>query len=128
MTYTNLLKHIWQAVYDPNVDTSTIIKQYFHPDYEQCINGVSLRRDEYIQHVLAQKQNMTITSVDYKQVLEKENQLFALYYAKGKNTSYQPIEAEVIAYFLFQNEQIFRIHGQVRLIKGDANDVDMKNH
>jgi hypothetical protein len=128
MTYSDLLKCIWQDVYNPKADTTEIIKKYFHPDYEQCINGVSLKRNEYIQHVLAQKQNMMITSIDYKHMLEKENELFALYYAEGKNTSNQSIEVEVIAYFLFENEQIFRIHGQVRLIKGNAADADMKNH
>lgn len=70
---------------------------------------------------------MTVTSVDYRHNLEKENELFTLYYAYGKNTNNQPIEAEVIGYFLFENEQILRIHGQVRLIKGDAADVDMHN-
>lgn len=34
--------------------------------------------------------------------------------------------AEVIAYFRFENQQIFRIHGQVRLIKGDLVDVICK--
>lgn len=127
MTYSDLLKNIWQAVYAPEADTAAIIKQHFHPDYKQCINGIYLQRDEYIQHVLAQKQNMMITNINYKHMLEKENELFALYYAEGKNTNNQSIEVEVIAYFLFEKQQILNIHGQVRLIKGNIADIDMKN-
>lgn len=58
--------------------------------------------------------------------LKKETSFFAIYYPRGRNINNLPLEAEVIAYFRFENQQIFRIHGQVRLIKGDLADVDMK--
>lgn len=84
-------------------------------------------RDQYIQHVIEQRENMTIDSIDYQHVIEKGNELFALYYPKGKNKNNLPIEAEVIAYFYFSEQKILRIHGQVRLINGDYADVDMTN-
>jgi hypothetical protein len=121
----DLLKNIWNSVYDSTMDTNKIIEKFFHPAYEQCINGVMMNRTLYIQHVVEQKKNMKIESIDYQHVLEKGNELFAIYYPKGKNINNFSIEAEVIAYFQFENRQIFRIHGQVRLIKGDFSDVDM---
>jgi len=102
------------------------IEKFFHVDYEQCINGVILDRAKYIDHVVEQKKSMKINSINYTHVMERENELFTIYYPKGQNINNLPIEAEVIAYFRFQNQQIFRIHGQVRLIKGDLADVDMK--
>jgi hypothetical protein len=125
MNNIELLKNIWTSLYDPKTNASEIIEQFFHLDYEQCINGVIMDRTQYIQHVIEQKENMTIDCIDYKHVIEKDNALFALYYPKGKNKNYLPIEAEVIAYFCFSKQQILRIHGQVRLIKGDYADVDM---
>ena len=71
---------------------------------------------------------MTVEQIDYKHLIEEDNKLFALYFPKGKNKEQSPIEAEVIAYFEFKDKQIYRIHGQVRLIKGDLADVDMENH
>lgn len=127
MTYTDLLKKTWNSLYNPKIETAKTVEKFFHQDYEQCINGVILNRAKYIHHILEQKRNMTIDSIDYKHILEKGNEVFAIYYPKGKNTNNLPIEAEVIAYFRFENQQIFRIHGQVRLIKGDLADVDMKN-
>lgn len=127
MPYIDLLKNIWNFIYDPEADVIEKIEEFFHQDYEQCINGVSMNRTEYIQHVLAQRQNMTISTIDYKHVLEKGNELFAIYYPIGRNKHGFPLEAEVIAYFHFENRQLFRIHGQVRLIKGDLPDVDMEN-
>lgn len=128
MTYIDLLKDIWDSIYDPKIDLTETIEKYFHKDYEQCINGVNMNRDQYIDHALAQRQNMTIDTIDYPHVLEKGNELFAIYYPKGRNANNLPIEAEVIAYFHFKSQQIFRIHGQVRLMEGDLSDVDMDNH
>jgi len=127
MAYINLLKNIWNLIYDPKMDAIETIEKFFHPDYEQCINGVNMKRSEYIHHVLAQKQNMTINAIEYKHVIEKENELFAIYYPKGKNIQNLPIEAEVIAYFRFENQKLIKIHGQVQLIKGDLADADMEN-
>jgi uncharacterized protein YeeX (DUF496 family) len=127
MTRIELLKEIWNHLYDPATEIVETIEKYFHPDYEQCINGHILNRTEYIRHVAAQRETMDIDSIDYKETLEKENELFTIYYPQGKNKSQLPIEAEVIAYVRFENQQIIKLHGQVRLMKGDASDVDMKN-
>jgi hypothetical protein len=127
MSYTSLLKNILSYIYNPEIDVAETIEKFFHPDYEQRINGASMNRAEYIQHVWAQRKSMTIETIDYKQLLEKENEIFAIYYPRGLNKKNLPIEAEVIAYFRFQDSQLFRIHGQVRLMKGDLADVDMKN-
>lgn len=127
MLYTELLKNIWNSVYDPQIDVSKTTEKFFHQDYEQCINGVNMNRSEYVHHVIEQKKNMTINTIDYKHILEKGNELFAIYYPRGKNINDLPIEAEVIAYFHFENQQIYRIHGLVRLIKGELTDIDMKH-
>ena len=126
MANIDLLKNIADSIYNPQLDVIETIEKLYHPNYEQCINGVRMNRTEYIQHVIAQRQNITIDEFDYQHFLEKGNELFALYSVKGKNLKNLPVEAEVIAYFLFESQQILRIHGQVRLIQGDFSDVDMK--
>jgi hypothetical protein len=127
MKKIDIIKNTWSAIYDPEKDVDSEIEKYFHPEYEQCINGVIMSRTEYIDHVIAQKKNMNLSGIDYFHHLENEEKLFAIYYPKGKNLEGADIEAEVISYFLFQDEKIIKIHGQVRLIKGKFSDVDMKD-
>ena len=126
MEKTQIIKKMWEAVYDPNQDTKAVIEAYFHPDYTQCINGLTLTRPDYIDHVIAQKENMSVTHIAYLHALEKDDELFALYkpFALAHDGSH--IEAEVISHFLFKGDQVFRIHGQVRLITGDYAHVDME--
>lgn len=125
MNKLDRIKNIWSAIYDPKQAAASVIEEYFHPAYEQCINGVILSHPEYIHHVLVQKKNMIISHIDYLYHLEKGEELFALYYPKGKNREGADIEAEVISYFLFRHEQIIKIHDQVRLLKGKLSDADM---
>lgn len=126
MNNIELLKNVWKSIYNPQTNVSEIIEQFFHEDYEQCINGVVMNRTQYIQHVIEQRNNIAIDSIDYKHIIEKDNELFALYYPKGRNNKNQPLEAEVIAYFCFAKHQILKIHGQVHIIQGNYADVDMK--
>ncbi len=127
MSNIDRLKNIWSLVYDPKKDVKSVIEEYFHPDYEQCINGVIMSRYEYINHVIEQKKGMVVEHIEYKHYLENAQELFAVYYAKGKSAQGADIEAEIISYFLFQGKQILKIHGQVRLIKGEYSDVDMQS-
>lgn len=76
MIYTDLLKNVWNSIYDPKKEVIEIIDKFFHQDYEQCINGVIMNRSEYIHHVLEQRQNMKVDAIEYKHVLEKGNELF----------------------------------------------------
>jgi hypothetical protein len=128
MTYSNLLKRIWDEIYDPHRDVIQKVQQYFHKDFKQCINGVSMNREEYTQHILQQKSSMEIKTIEYKKIIEKNHELFALYTPKGKNNEGHAIEAEVIAYFHFEKLQLIRIHGQVQLLQGSLSDVDMHPH
>lgn len=123
--YAELLKEIWAAVYDPNTDIVNTIEKYFHPDYTQCINGITLDKKQYLTHVIEQKKQIKVLSFDYKHILEKKNELFGYYEVIGENTQHSPIVGEVIAYFCFYGKQVLQIHGQVRLLKGHYADVDM---
>lgn len=126
MSYEILLKSLWSDIYDPQKNFDETFEHYFHKNYSQCINGVQLNRNEYKTHVLEQRKNMTLHHIEYKHILEQENQLFALYYPEGTNNHNQPIRGEVIAYFQFEGQHILHTHGQVRLIQGNLADVGMK--
>ncbi len=125
MSNIDLLKKIWESLYDPKKEVSVVVNQHFHPDYSQCINGVEMGFDDYISHVVEQKSNMFVTQIEYKHFIEKDDALFALYYPKGVNYQGVHIKAEVIAYFKFKEQKLSRIQGQVRLIEGSLADVDM---
>lgn len=127
MSHIDHLKEIWAAVYDPKKDVRAEVEAFFHHDYIQWINGITMNRPEYIDHVISQKRNMVIKNIEYAQFIEKEDVLFAIYYPKGQTHEGENIEAEVIAYFQFKEGKILKIHGQVRLIKGEFSDVDMES-
>lgn len=125
MKNITFLKKVWEDVYSPELDTTQIIRKYFHPDFKQCINGNVMNRPEYIDHVIAQKENFTLNKIHYQENLEKKDELFTAYFIKGKNKDNQPVEAEVIVYAKLQDAQILNLHGLVVLTQGGEKEVDM---
>jgi len=125
MSHLEHVFHVWNLVYDKTQDAKTVIKNFFHEDYRQCINGVIMNRDEFIDHILEQKKNIDSLGFKCKVHLLELNKLFILYDAKGKNIQGEAIEAEVIAYVEFKDDKIFKIHGQRYLMKGNPSEMDM---
>jgi hypothetical protein len=57
--------------------------------------------------------------------MSENEKLFILYDAKGTNTLGDELIGEVISYFEFKDQKVFKVHGQVNLLKGNLADVDM---
>lgn len=117
--------HIWQVLYAKDQDPKLVIEEFFHEDYTQSISGVILNRVEYIRHVIEQRKNIQTMEFECKIHMSQNDKLFILYDAKGTNTQGDEIIAEVISYFEFKDQKVFKIHGQVHLLKGNPSDVDM---
>lgn len=118
--------HIWRVLYAKDQDPKSVIEEFFHEDYSQSINGVILNRAEYIEHVIEQRKNIQTMEFECKIHMSQNDKLFILYDAKGTNTDGDEIIAEVISYFEFKDQKVFKIHGQVHLLKGNPSDVDMR--
>ncbi|RUP38081.1 MAG: hypothetical protein EKK63_13295 [Acinetobacter sp.] len=117
--------HIWKVLYDKNQDPKLVIEDFFHEDYTQVINGIILNRSEYINHVIEQRKNIQHMEFECKVHMDQKDKLFIIYNAQGKNIQGDEITAEVISYFEFKDQKVFKIHGQVHLLKGNPSDVDM---
>jgi hypothetical protein len=117
--------HICKVLYAKGQDPKSVIEDFFHEDYTQVINGIILNRSEYITHVIEQRKNIQQMDFECKIHMNQKDKLFILYNAQGKNIQGDEIEAEVISYFEFKDQKVFKIHGQVHLLKGNPSDVDM---
>jgi hypothetical protein len=125
MSYLEQIFHLWTILYDKNHDPKSVIQELFHHDFTQCINGTVLNRCEYTHHVIAQRNHIQKMDFECKFHMAEHNQLFILYQATGQTIQGDDIVAEIISYFEFKDQKIFKIHGQVHLLKGSPSDVDM---
>lgn len=120
MSYSKLIQQVWDTVYDPDIPAKETIEKFFHPEFEQCINDEVMNRSQFIEHVLEQKQDMTVQKFEYAHMVENEGEVFAIYYPLATDRQGEVISAEVIAHFLFKENQIYRIKGRVELKSGMA--------
>lgn len=84
-----------------------------------------MNRTEYIAHVIEQRKNIDAMEFECKIHMTKQDKSFILYNAKGTNIHGDEIIAEIVSYFEFKGKKIFKVHGQVHLLKGNPSDVDM---
>ena len=82
-------------------------------------SGTGFPADEWFNSHIAPALAKKVKVVAYDRV-------FTFNSCPNPNDYICPFEAEVIAYFCFESQQVLRIHGQVRLIQGDLADMDMK--
>lgn len=125
MKKIDIIKKMWADIYAPNNSVVDVAKQYLHPDYTQTINGSTLYRDSYLEHVISQKKTMTVEHIEYKHSLEDNDSVFSIYYPSGNSKTGVPIKAEVFCHFTFKDNLVINAHGQVRIIEGNPSDVDM---
>jgi len=59
-----------------------------------------LNRDKYINHVIESRRNIRIIEFECKVYMTQDDQIMA----------------EVISYFEFKEQKVFKIHGQVHLL------------
>ena len=127
MSYLEKIFEIWHILYDNNnKDTEKTIEEHFHVDYVQSINCIIMDRSTYIDHVNKQKMNMKTMTFNCTQHIEQGDKIFVIYTVKGENSKGSAVDAEVISYFEFKEEKIFRIHGQVHLLQGNLSDIDIE--
>lgn len=125
MTKHEIIQKVWTDVYNPSLNTESTIRKYFARSYSQEINGAQLNLESYIDHVSSQKKSMTMVAIDYKSHLEKGDVVFEIYYPEAIDNEGATIVAEVIARFDFAGDKINSIHGQVRLLSGNPDKLDM---
>lgn len=126
MSNLDKIFYLWNVLYDKHQDATSLVTEFFHKDYMQSINGVTMNRDEYLNHVIEQRKTIASIGFTDKKHMIQEDALFMIYDAKGKNVEGNDIAAEIITYVEFKDEKIFKIHGQVHLSKGNLSDIDMR--
>jgi hypothetical protein len=124
-TILDQIKHLCKILYARDENPTTVIEEFFHEDYSQCINGTLLNRSDYIHHVIDQRKTMAFIEFEYKTYMMEQDKLFVIYLARGKTIEGDDMSAEIMSYFEFKDKKVWRAHGQVHLFEGNPADIDM---
>lgn len=125
MAKKQLVKSMLQDVYSSKLDTIKMVKQYFHEDYSQIVDGNKMTLKEFLEHIERQKQSMSEIQFNFIKMIEEKDWLCSLHIANALDSFGDIIQVEIQALFQFEKDKIIYCHGLTHLIEGNAKAADL---
>ncbi len=119
------VKKIFLEVFGAGSFDASIIKQYFHPEYVQHVDGKSLNFDSFVQHIKVLKSSIEKVTIDFEHLIEEDDAVCSVHHIDATKINGRQIEAKVIAYMKFKGNQIILCDELTYLIAGDEEDKDL---
>jgi len=123
--YKNLIREIFQNIFENPTYDEAIIKRYFSTNYVQHVDGKTLHFSEFIKHIKAVKEAIISMSVTFDTIAQDNDIVFTNHRVKATTKEGRAGEVQVIAEFHIQNGQINYCNELTRQISGDPKDSDL---
>lgn len=120
-----LLQEMFKSVFEKDEFDLALVHKYFHSDYEQFVDGKSLNRDDFIEHMKALKSALKDVSITFKHLVAEGNAVYSLHIAEGTKPDGRRIKAQVNAYFQFEGNQLIFCDELTHMIEGEEADRDL---
>jgi ketosteroid isomerase-like protein len=122
MNYKETIKNIFIDILETNECNEAKIRQYFHPDYVQHVDGKTLNFNDFIQHVKALKSSTATVKIVVERLVSEGNTVCSIHYAQGSKRNGRSFKTKVIALFQFEGNKIIRCDELTHLIQGEESD------
>jgi len=121
----NLLKKIFSDIFEADTFDEKIIRKYFHPKYQQHVNGKILNFDQFVDHMKAIKDTLGSVKIYFERLIEEDDWVCSVHYAEGKKKDGNIVKAKVIAFFKFEQDKIILCDEMTHLLAGNTEDEDI---
>jgi hypothetical protein len=123
--YKNLIREIFQNIFEnPSYNEETIAR-YFSTDYVQQVDGKTLHFGEFNKHIQVVKETIISMSVTFDTIAQDNDIVFTNHRVKAITKEGRAGEVQVIAEFHIQDGQINYCNELTRQISGDPRDGDL---
>lgn len=120
-----LLKEMFTEIFENDAFDLALTHKHFHPDYQQLVDGKSIDRDGFIDHMKALKAAVTNVKITFKHLVAEGNAVYSLHYAEGTKADGKTVKAQVNAYFEFEGDQLILCDELTHMIEGEEADRDL---
>ncbi len=118
------LHALFEQLFDPAVP-SEAIGAYFHPDYQQLVDGKILNFTDFIAHVGVLKSTLASAQVTFEQILVNGQEWADIHYVDAVKQDGSRLRVKVLAFYIFRDGKISRIEELTHLEQGSAVDQDL---
>lgn len=118
------LHTLFEKLFDPNV-SSTEVGHYFHPEYQQLVDGKCLNFSEFMDHVAVLKKTLKRGKVTFEHVLVQGDHWADIHYVDAIKQDDSHVRVKVLAFYTFKDGKINRVEELTHLESGDQHDHDL---
>ncbi|SCC48347.1 hypothetical protein GA0116948_11097 [Chitinophaga costaii] len=101
------------------------VARFFHPAYQQYVDGHHLDYKGFIAHMIAQRKVVQEMEIFFKTIVQEGNIVFTNHEVFIKKIDGQPIKIQVIAEFLFEEDKVIKCEELTYLMEGSNEDRDI---
>lgn len=120
-----LIKDAFSQVVGSNSADEKIIAAFFHPEYQQYVDGIELNYSGFIQHMIAQKGVISNTVVNFRNIVAEDEVVFTNHEVIATKNDGSIIKVHVLAEFRIANGKIIRCDELTRVIQGSVEDSNI---
>ena len=118
LDYQKRLKTIFTEVFEgPNVDLD-VIKQHFHADYQQWVDGEQMDFMQFVRHLKALKAAIGQVHIELARMVVDGNTVCVVHYPEGVKADGEKVRAKVISIFQFRDDKLLACEELTFMVAG----------
>lgn len=116
---------LFRYVVQPSVLDTEVVASYIRPDYEQCVDGVTLDYEGFLSHMRSQKAVIASMDVEFLGLGAEGESVFSNHVVTAQKKDGGIIVVKVMAQFDFKDGRVIRCDELTRMLSGAAADRDI---
>ncbi|QIW09296.1 nuclear transport factor 2 family protein [Francisella sp. LA112445] len=121
----NILKSLFENIYNPKIDLEQYIATFVSKDYIQVVDGHKINYIDFIEHIKKQREILESISFNFICLVEEGDTVASLHRVYAKKGNKQEVIAEVHAFFKFKDKMLISCDERTRIIQGSDEDKDL---
>lgn len=117
-----LIKDAFSQIVESTSADEKVIADFFHPKYQQYVDGQQLDYSDFIQHMIVQKGVISNTVVNFKNIVAEDELVFTNHEVIATKNDGSIIKVHILAEFTIADGKIIRCDELTRIIQGSAED------
>jgi hypothetical protein len=124
----NFVKEVFTNTIENMHATEDTYNKYFSKDYVQYVDGKTLKYNDFIAHMKAQKNIIKSIKVTFKYMVVEKDTVSTIHVVEGIKKDGGVIETQVNALFQIKDKKIVLCDELTHLIKGEKSDRNLGSH
>ncbi|MGY3572267.1 nuclear transport factor 2 family protein [Vibrio paucivorans] len=121
----HFLQKLFTDLFNPQDELSIVVDEYMTEDYVQLVDGKTLNKSQFKQHLEALLDSVESISATLESVIASGNTIADIHIIDAIKKDGSAVKAKVIAFFYLRGSKVAKVDELTYIIEGNSEDKDM---